>query len=144
MRTIAVAFVEYDLLLGGILFLSTVIKWFALKARIEENGWKNMNPCDALTLLIYCIPIFGPMSFLALMTTLDEGAATSRDDAGSVIRVAVGPMRFVFADEGRKKKGDAFDGTSGVRRVRSFEEIASRRRRRSKLARRGEESDHDF
>ena len=106
MRTIAVAFVEYDLLVCGIRFLSTVIKWFVLKARIEENGWKNMNPCDALTLLIYCIPIFGPMSFLALMTTLDEGAATSRDDAGSVIRVAVGPMRFVFADEGRKEKGD--------------------------------------
>ena len=106
MRTIAIAFAEYNAVLGGILFLSTVVKWYALKAKIEENGWKNMNPCDALTLLIYCIPIFGPMSFLALMTTLDEGAATSRDDAGSVIRVAVGPMRFVFADEGRKKKGD--------------------------------------
>ena len=46
------------------------------------------------------------MSFLALMTTLDEGAVTSRADAGSIITVAVGPMRFVFAEDGRKKKGD--------------------------------------
>ena len=106
MRAIAIAFVEYNVVLGGILFLSTVIKWYALKAKIEGNGWKNMNPCDTLTLLIYCIPVFGPMSFLALMTTLDEGSVTSRADAGSIITVAVGPMRFVFAEDGRKKKGD--------------------------------------
>ena len=110
MRAIAIAFVEFNVVLGGILFLSTVVKWYALKAKIEGNGWQNMNPCDALTLVIYCIPVFGPMSFLALMTTLDEGAVTSRKDANSVITVAVGPMRFVFAEEGRQKNGDR--GTS--------------------------------
>ena len=99
MRAIAMAFVEFNVVLGGILFLSTVVKWYALKAKIEGNGWRCMNPCDALTLVIYCIPVFGPMSFLALMTTLDEGAVTSRTDADSVITVAVGPMRFVFAEE---------------------------------------------
>ena len=106
MRAIAIAFVEYNVVLGGILFLSTVIKWYALKAKIEGNGWKNMNPCDVVTFLIYCIPVFGPMSFLALMTTLDEGAATSRADAGSVIKVAVGPMRYIFAEDNRKESGD--------------------------------------
>ena len=105
MRTLAIAFVEYDLVLGGILFLSTVIKWYVLKSRIEENGWKNMNPCDVVTFLIYCIPVFGPMSFLALMTTMDEGAATSRAEAGSIITVAVGPMRYVFAEDNQINKG---------------------------------------
>ena len=106
MRAIAIAFVEYNVVLGGILFLSTVVKWYALKAKIEGNGWRCMNPCDVLTFLSYCIPVFGPRSFLALMTTLDEGSVTSRADAGSIITVAVGPMRFVFAEDGRKKKGD--------------------------------------
>ena len=100
------AVIGYDLVLGGILFLTTVVKWYALKPRIEKNGWENMNPCDAMTFLVYAIPVFGRMSFLALMTTLDEGAVTSRADAGSIITVAVGPMRFVFAEDGRKKKGD--------------------------------------
>ena len=104
MREIAIAFVEYNLVLGGILFLSTVVKWYVLKARIEENGWKSMNPCEVMTLLIYIIPVFGPMSFLALMTTLDEGAARSRAEVGDVIAVVVGPMRYVFA-EGAAGKG---------------------------------------
>ena len=105
MRTLAIAFDEYELVLGGILFLSTVIKGYVLKSRIEENGWKNMNPCDVVTFLIYCIPVFGPMSFLALMTTMDEGAATSRAEAGSIITVAVGPMRYVFAEDNQINKG---------------------------------------
>ena len=104
MREIAIAFVEYNLVLGGILFLSSVVKWYVLKARIEENGWKSMNPCEVMTLLIYIIPVFGPMSFLALMTTLDEGAARSRAEVGDVIAVVVGPMRYVFA-EGAAGKG---------------------------------------
>ena len=104
MREIAIAFVEYNLVLGGILFLSSVVKWYVLKARIEENGWKSMNPCEVMTLLIYSVPVFGPMSFLALMTTLDEGAARSRAEVGDVIAVVVGPMRYVFA-EGAAGKG---------------------------------------
>jgi len=43
-----------------------------------------------------------------------------------------------------KRKATRFEGTSGVRRVRSFKEIASRRRRRSKLARSGEENGRRF
>ena len=104
MREIAIAFVEYNLVLGGILFLSSVVKWYVLKARIEENGWKSMNPCEVMTLLIYSVPVFGPMSFLALMTTLDEGAARRREDADDVIAVRVGPMQYVFRD-GSAKQG---------------------------------------
>lgn len=99
------AVIGYDLVLGGILFLTTVVKWYALRPRIEKNGWENMNPCDAMTFLVYAIPVFGPMSFLALMTTLDEGAVTSRAEAGDVITVIVGPMRYVFADGTDKNKG---------------------------------------
>ena len=106
MRDIAIAIALFDVTFGTVLFLSTVVKWYMLKAKIEGNGWESMNPCEVMTLLIYIIPVFGPMSFLALMTTLDEGAVTSRADAGSIITVAVGPMRFVFAEDGRKKKGD--------------------------------------
>ena len=110
MRDIAIAIALFDVTFGTVLFLSTVVKWYMLKAKIEGNGWESMNPCEVMTLLIYSVPVFGPMSFLALMTTLDEGAVTRRTDADSVITVAVGPMRFVFAEEGRQKNGDR--GTS--------------------------------
>ena len=104
MREIAIAIALFDVTIGTILFLSTVVKWYILKAKIEGNGWQSMNPCEVMTLLIYIIPVFGPMSFLALMTTLDEGAARSRAEVGDVIAVVVGPMRYVFA-EGAAGKG---------------------------------------
>ena len=104
MREFATVLAKFDIVLGGILFLCTVIKWYVLKARIEANGWKSMNPCEVMTLLIYIIPVFGPMSFLALMTTLDEGAVLTREEAGNTITVAVGPMRYVYVD-GPVKKG---------------------------------------
>ena len=104
MREIAIAIALFDVTFGTILFLSTVVKWYILKAKIEGNGWQSMNPCEVMTLLIYIIPVFGPMSFLALMTTLDEGAARSRAEVGDVIAVVVGPMRYVFA-EGAEGKG---------------------------------------
>ena len=104
MREIAIAIALFDVTFGTILFLSTVVKWYILKAKIEGNGWQSMNPCEVMTLLIYSVPVFGPMSFLALMTTLDEGAARSRAEVGDVIAVVVGPMRYVFA-EGAAGKG---------------------------------------
>ena len=105
MRDIAIAIALFDVTFGTVLFLSTVVKWYMLKAKIEGNGWESMNPCEVMTLLIYIIPVFGPMSFLALMTTLDEGAVRSRAEAGDVISVVVGPMRYVFAEETAKKGG---------------------------------------
>lgn len=104
MREIATVLAKFDVVLGTILFLCTVIKWYVLKARIEANGWKSMNPCEVMTLIMYTIPVFGQMCFLALMTTLDEGAARKREEAGSTITVAVGPMRYVYED-GPVKKG---------------------------------------
>ena len=82
MREIATVLAKFDIVLGTILFLCTVIKWYVLKARIEANGWKSMNPCEVMTLIMYTIPVFGQMCFLALMTTLDEGAARKREEAG--------------------------------------------------------------
>ena len=104
MREIATVLAKFDVVLGTILFLCTVIKWYVLKARIEANGWRSMNPCEVMTLIMYTIPVFGQMCFLALMTTLDEGAARKREEAGSTITVAVGPMRDVYED-GPVKKG---------------------------------------
>ena len=95
MREFATVLAKFDIVLGGILFLCT---------RIEANGWKSMNPCEAMTLVMYTIPVFGQMSFLALMTTLDEGAVLTREEAGNTITVAVGPMRYVYVD-GPVKKG---------------------------------------
>ena len=97
----------FDVTFTAILFLSTVVKWYVLRDRIEGNGWQNMNPCDVMTLLIYAVPVFGPMSFLALMTTLDEGAARSRAKDGDAIAVVVGPMRYVFAEGAAGKDGRA-------------------------------------
>ena len=104
MRDIAIAIALFDVTFGTVLFLSTVVKWYMLKAKIEGNGWESMNPCEVMTLLIYSVPVFGPMSFLALMTTLDEGAARRREDADDVIAVRVGPMQYVFRD-GSAKQG---------------------------------------
>ena len=100
MEAIIKVFAVFHAVLGGILFMSTMAKWFILKKKIEENGWKNMNPCSLLTFVIYVIPVLGPMSFLAVMTTMDEGAALRRSEENHVIAVAVGPMRYVFADDG--------------------------------------------
>ena len=55
MREFATVLAKFDIVLGGILFLCTVIKWYVLKARIEANGWKSMNPCEAMTLVMYTI-----------------------------------------------------------------------------------------
>ena len=106
MREIAIAAARFDVVLGGILFMCTVIKGYVLKARIEANGWKSMNPCEVMTLIMYTIPVFGQMCFLALMTTLDEGAALKREEAGDTITVAVGPMRYVYVD-GPVRKGSS-------------------------------------
>lgn len=105
MQTVLIAVIEFDLVLSGILFLCTVLKWFFLKARIEKNGWENMNPCDMMTLLVYAIPVFGQMCFLAVMTLLDFGAGHTREEAGGVIDVVIGPMRYVFDDKGKKQEG---------------------------------------
>ncbi len=88
----------FYLLFCGILFLSTVVKWYMLKERIEANGWSGMNPCEFITFLVYLIPVVGQMTFLAAMTTMDEGAAVSREEASDVICVQVGPMGYVFRD----------------------------------------------
>ena len=80
MRGIAIAAARFDVVLGGILFMCTVIKWYVLKARIEANGWKSMNPCEVMTLIMYTIPVFGQMCFLALMTGLRADVLSGADD----------------------------------------------------------------
>lgn len=105
MRNVIVSVIAFDLILGGILFLCTVSKWYLLRSRIERNEWKNLNPCDALTLLVYVIPVFGEMSFLALMTLLDYGAEHAREEVGGIIDVVIGPMRYMFDDSGSAGQG---------------------------------------
>jgi hypothetical protein len=88
----------FQVVLSVILYVCIVVKWHVLKSRIKANSWEQASPCGLQTVILFLIPVFGPMCFLAAMTILDDAARYTKEESGNHLNVQIGPMRFTFSE----------------------------------------------
>ena len=87
MREILTYLAMFQVVLSVILYVCIVAKWYFLKSKITANSWEQMSPCSLQSLILFLIPVFGAMSFLAAMTIMDDAARFSKEETGNHLDV---------------------------------------------------------
>ena len=78
--------------------LLTYLAMFQVVLSVILNSWEQASPCGLQTVILFLIPVFGPMCFLAAMTILDDAARYTKEETGNHLNVQIGPMRFTFSE----------------------------------------------
>lgn len=98
LREILTYLAMFQVVLSVVLYVCIVAKWYFLKSKITANSWEQMSPCSLQSLILFLIPVFGAMSFLAAMTIMDDAARFSKEETGNRLDVQIGPMKFTFTE----------------------------------------------